>query len=114
MSPRYVFERARSQGAGLEHGGAAALGGTRLVVLRDAAPVTIRADVLRRIDARVRQAAGGAAVDRPALELSATIGAGDSGAPVIGADGRVAGVVFARSRDRAGIAYAVELGEFLR
>ncbi len=45
---------------------------------------------------------------RPALELRAQVAVGDSGAPVIGADGRVAGVVFARSRTRAGVAYAVD------
>jgi S1-C subfamily serine protease len=45
---------------------------------------------------------------RPALELTAPIRAGDSGAPLIGADGRVAGIVFSRSRDRAGMAYAVD------
>ena len=45
---------------------------------------------------------------RAALELRAEVVAGDSGAPVVGADGRVAGVVFARSRTRAGVAYAVD------
>jgi S1-C subfamily serine protease len=99
---------------GLEHDAAAALGGPRLVVLRDGVATTVPAVVLRRIDAHVRNLATDDAFERPALELSALIGAGDSGAPVIGADGRVAGVVFARSRERGGIAYAVELEAFLR
>ena len=99
---------------GLEHDAAPVLGGPRLVVLRDGETATLPADVLRRIDARVVDAATDAAVERPALELSAPVGAGDSGAPVIGADGRVAGVVFARSRERDGIAYAVELAAFFR
>jgi S1-C subfamily serine protease len=102
---------------GLEHEGAPSLGGPRVVVRRDGAAATVPADILRRIDARVRDAATEAVVRRPALELSAATDAGDSGAPVIGPDGRVAGVVYARSRDREGVAYAVDasaLAAFLR
>ena len=103
---------------GLEHDATrSALGGPRLVVRRDGAITTVPAAVLRRIDARIRDAATDAVVERPALEVAAWIDAGDSGAPVIGADGHVAGVVFARSRDRDGVAYAVDaaaLAAFLR
>jgi S1-C subfamily serine protease len=45
---------------------------------------------------------------RPALDLDAAVAGGDSGAPVIGRDGRVVGVVFAASRERARTAYAVD------
>ena len=45
---------------------------------------------------------------RPALELRADVAIGDSGAPIVTSGGRVAGVVFARSRGRAGIGYAVD------
>ena len=45
---------------------------------------------------------------RPALDLDAAVAGGDSGAPVIGPHGRVVGVVFASSRDRARTAYAVD------
>jgi S1-C subfamily serine protease len=103
--------------SGLDYAAAPALGGPRLVVRRDGATTTVPVDVVRHIDARVRDAATDVVLERPALELSAAIGAGDSGAPVIGADGRVAGVIFARSRDREGIAYAVDgdaLEAFLR
>jgi S1-C subfamily serine protease len=61
------------------------------------------APVVRRISARVD---GGSA--RPALELRAEVAAGDSGAPVVTASGRLAGVVFARSQEHAGVAYAVD------
>ncbi len=74
-----------------------AAGGTRVVV--GGRP----ARVVRRITARVDGAAA-----RPALELRADVAPGDSGAPVVTAAGRLAGVVFARSRDRAGVAYAVD------
>jgi S1-C subfamily serine protease len=94
---------------GLERAAPSALGGPRIVVRRDGATTTIPAAILRRIDARVRDLATDVVVDRPALELSAATAAGDSGAPVIGADGRVAGVVYARSRIRDDIAYAVAL-----
>jgi hypothetical protein len=63
---------------------------------------------VRRIDATVRTAGvPGPAAHRPALELAASPAAGDSGAPVL-QDGRIAGVVFARSSARAGVAYAVD------
>ena len=61
-----------------------------------------RAPIVRRIDASVD---GGPR--RPALELRADVAAGDSGAPLVTPTGRVAGVVFAASRTRPGIAYAV-------
>jgi 1,6-anhydro-N-acetylmuramate kinase len=74
------------------------------------------AEVRRRIDARVRAGDGRLIARRPAIELRADIRAGDSGAPLVH-DGRIAGIVFARSRGRDGVAYAVDaevLGELLR
>jgi S1-C subfamily serine protease len=44
---------------------------------------------------------------RPALEIRADVEIGDSGAPLVTPSGRVAGVVFARSRTRPGVAYAI-------
>jgi S1-C subfamily serine protease len=61
------------------------------------------APIVRRIRASVD---GGPR--RPALELRAQVAVGDSGAPVLTRDGRVAGVVFARSRTREDVAYAVD------
>jgi Trypsin-like peptidase domain len=60
------------------------------------------ARLVRRISARVD------GVRRPALELRADVAAGDSGAPVVSSAGRLAGVVFARSRGRPGVAYAID------
>ena len=54
---------------------------------------------------------------RPALDLDAAVAPGDSGAPVIGRDGRVVGILFAASRERARTAYAVDgtaVGALLR
>ena len=48
------------------------------------------------------------AVARPALELSARIAPGDSGAAVVSDGGELAGVVFAASRNRSETAYAVD------
>ena len=71
---------------------------------REGAIVAEPVRVVRRITAlRPRRADA----RRPALELAAPVAAGDSGAPVL-VDGRLAGIVFARSRERAGIAYAVD------
>jgi hypothetical protein len=50
---------------------------------------------------------------RPALEIRAEVAAGDSGAPLVTPTGRVAGVIFARSRTRPGVAYAVALNSRL-
>jgi S1-C subfamily serine protease len=61
-----------------------------------------RARVVRPIVARLD------GVARPGLELRAHVAVGDSGAPVVTSDGGLAGVVFARSRGRAGTAYAVD------
>jgi S1-C subfamily serine protease len=61
------------------------------------------APIVRHISARVD---GGP--PRPAIEIRADVAAGDSGAPVVTSTGSVAGVVFARSRTRARLAYAVD------
>jgi hypothetical protein len=61
------------------------------------------APVVRRVTARVDRGA-----PRPALIVRATVLPGDSGAPLVTDSGRVAGVVFARSRTRASTAYAVD------
>ena len=73
-----------------------------------AAAVTVRgrpAQVVRRADARI----DGSAWRRPVLELRADVRVGDSGAPVLSATGRPVGIVFARSRARDGVAWAVDL-----
>jgi hypothetical protein len=62
------------------------------------------AAVVRRADARI----DGASWRRPVLELRIEVADGDSGTPVLAADGRVAGVIFARS-ERPGRAWAVAL-----
>jgi S1-C subfamily serine protease len=66
------------------------------------------AQVRRAITATVRGAPGAPLARRPALELAAAARPGDSGAPVLAADGRVVGVLFAASRERADTAYAVD------
>ena len=59
--------------------------------------------------ARVGRAFETRRVSRPALELDAAgIRAGDSGAPVLDGDGRVVGVLFARSAGRGRTAWAVD------
>ena len=61
------------------------------------------APIVRHVTARVDRGA-----PRPALIVRAAVAAGDSGAPLVTDSGRVAGVVFARSRTRASTAYAVD------
>ena len=72
----------------------------------------MRADVRRRVSARLVDQPG--RPRRPSLELAATVSAGDSGAPVVNADGEVVGVVYARSTRRGGTAYAVRVSHLPR
>jgi S1-C subfamily serine protease len=60
--------------------------------------------VVRRANARV----DGSAWRRPVLELRTEVRRGDSGTPVLSADGRVVGVIFARSASRPSRAWAVD------
>ena len=76
-------------------------------VLRDGRVGTLHGRVRRVITARVRTAADPRPQVRPGLELTAPIRQGDSGAPVLDADARVVGIVFAESGNRDGRAYAV-------
>lgn len=91
-------------------------GDVSVLVLRGGRVVTRVAAVRRAIDARVSAAGAGPVLRWPALELEARLRAGDSGAPVLTEDGKVTGVVFARSRNHRDTAYAVDapaLVEFL-
>jgi S1-C subfamily serine protease len=78
-----------------------------LLVQRAGRPVAIEVDVRRRIQARIRPRPGAAPVRRPALELEARVRRGDSGAPLVAADGTLLGVLFASSNRRPNTAYAV-------
>jgi S1-C subfamily serine protease len=79
----------------------------RLLVRRGDRPAAVSVGVRRRIDAHIRPFVGADPVRRPALELEARVRSGDSGAPLVDADGRVLGVLFASSRSSDDTAYAV-------
>jgi hypothetical protein len=80
----------------------------RVIRLRGDRRSSLSVHVRRSIVAHVRAAGAVDAVARPALELSARIASGDSGAPVLSDEGALAGIVFAASRDRSDTAYAVD------
>jgi S1-C subfamily serine protease len=85
-----------------------------LLVLRDGAVTARPAPVRREIAARVEAPGGGRTHRRPALELAASVSAGDSGAPLLTPDGELAGVLFARSHSRPRTAYAVDVAALTR
>ena len=80
----------------------------RIIRLRAGDPSSLSVRVRRSIVAHVRAAGAPHSVARPALELSARIAPGDSGAAVVSDRGALAGVVFAASRNRPDTAYAVD------
>jgi S1-C subfamily serine protease len=79
----------------------------RIIAIRDGKPTALAARVLRPVRATVR-GPGTGPYKRRALELSARVHPGDSGAPVVDGDGRVTGVLFARLSNGAPTAYAVD------
>lgn len=79
-----------------------------VLAIRDGHVQLLAARVQRPVLARIRTPVGGQLVRRPALELRADILPGDSGAPVLSGDGRIAGVIFARADARPRLAYAVD------
>jgi S1-C subfamily serine protease len=79
----------------------------RIVVLRADRARAVDARVRRRVTVAFRDQPGDPPRSRPGLELAAVIDPGDSGAPVLDGRGRLLGVLYARSRNRAGTAWAV-------
>jgi S1-C subfamily serine protease len=77
-------------------------------VLRGRRPYTLAASIRRRVLVRFRDQPADPPVERPGLELAARTDPGDSGAPVVDRRGRVLGVLYARSSDADGTAWAVD------
>lgn len=65
------------------------------------------AAVLRQLEARGRDIYGRELVTRPVYELQADVRSGNSGGPVVRADGTVLGIVFARSHGSNEAGYAI-------
>ena len=82
-------------------------GFVRILVERRDGQAALDAHIRRPIRATVRTPTSGP-YRRRALELEARVHLGDSGAPVVDGDGRVAGVVFARASNGSSTAYAVD------
>jgi S1-C subfamily serine protease len=80
----------------------------RVIRIRRGGLSSLSVHVRRAIVAHVRAPGAARAVVRPALELSARIAPGDSGAALVSDGGALAGVVFAASRNRSDTAYAVD------
>jgi S1-C subfamily serine protease len=68
-------------------------------------------EVSRRVVARMSDIHGAGTVRKQALELRTELGRGDSGSGVVDEQGRLGGIVFAVSRDEAGVAWALDEAE---
>jgi S1-C subfamily serine protease len=77
-------------------------------VFRDHRRRTLQAGIRRRVLVHWRDQPGDRPQPRPGIEVAARIDPGDSGAPVVDRRGRVLGVLYARSSDAAGTAWAVD------
>jgi S1-C subfamily serine protease len=76
-------------------------------VVRTGAVVALPVTVVRRVDIRTEDVYGDGETQRPGFELAAEILPGDSGAAVV-IDGKLAGVVWARSRQSDGRGWAID------
>ena len=88
--------------------------GTVLVHEGTDGPVALPVVVRRLIRATGDDIYGRPADGRDALEITATIRTGHSGAPVVDGSGAVVGVLFSRLRGGGSVAYAVQAGELSR
>ena len=88
--------------------------GTVLVHEGTDGPVALPVVVRRLIRATGDDIYGRPADGRDALEITATIRTGHSGAPVVDGSGAVVGVLFSRIRGGGSVAYAVQAGELSR
>lgn len=68
-------------------------------------------EVRQRLTALGSDIYGSSGVEREVLVLASDLAPGDSGSPLVDADGRVVGVAFAIAPDRPGVAYAVPTSE---
>lgn len=83
-------------------------GSTGLVlgVAPDASLEPVPYRVVRQVTLRVSDIYGSRPLERPALELEAAIGSGDSGGALVGLDGSLVGLVFAADRGGRPLGYA--------
>ena len=88
--------------------------GTVLVHEGTDGPVALPVVVRRLIRATGDDIYGRPADGRDALEITAAIRTGHSGAPVVDGSGAVVGVLFSRLRGGGSVAYAVQAGELSR
>ena len=88
--------------------------GTALLHEGVSGPIALPIAVRRLIRATGDDIYGRPADGRDALEISATIRTGHSGAPVVNGSGAVVGVLFSRLRGGGSVAYAVQAGELSR
>lgn len=77
----------------------------------DGGPTTRPVEVTTRLAITIDDIHGDQSGERSGIELTGDIEVGDSGGPVVTADGTVIGIVYARSRTRAHTAFATDDAE---
>lgn len=71
-------------------------------------------EVTKRLAITIDDIYGEESAQRSGLEIAGDITVGDSGGPVVALDGAVMGIVYARSRSRAGTGFATDSNEIER
>ena len=78
---------------------------------RDDGVLAQRAEITRRLNISIEDIYIEHDVQRSGIEVDTDVVIGDSGGPIIDAHGDVVGIVYARSRQRDGIAFATDATE---
>jgi S1-C subfamily serine protease len=88
--------------------------GSAMVWSREDGISSFPVEISKRLAVTIEDIYGDGRVRRSAIEVVADIEVGDSGGPILDASGMVVGVIYANSRQREGVGFAVDAGEIGR
>lgn len=95
----------------LQLGPVATGSGSALVWSRDEMVRRFELNITKRLDVMIEDIYGDGRVKRSALEVTADIEVGDSGGPILNTSDQVVGIIYATSRQRDAVGFAVDADE---